>query len=232
MRKGLLFAGTEVAVFVSFNDGDDWQPLRLNMPATSIRDLVLHDDDIVVATHGRSIWILDDLSPLRQLTAETHLYAPRVTYRLPRNTNTDTPMPPEEPVGKNPPDGAILYYNLKTAEPVSIEILDAGNRVVRRFSSEDQAPPPDPTLDVPTYWLRPFLKPATDPGMHRLVWDLHGPPAPGGSRRDDEPPISAIVGDTPVREGEWMPPGEYQVKLTANGQTFTQPLSVKPDPRR
>src|SRR5262249_10473337 len=119
VRKGLLFAGTELAVFVSFNDGDDWQPLRLNMPATSIRDLVVHGEDLVVGTHGRSFWILDDISPLRQMTAEianapAHLFQPRMTYRLPRNTNTDTPLPPEEPAGKNPPDGAILYYNLKS----------------------------------------------------------------------------------------------------------------------
>src|SRR5207302_1282693 len=104
VRKGLLFAGTELAVFVSFNDGDEWQPLRLNMPATSIRDLVVHEDDLVVGTHGRGFWILDDMSPLRNLTTETTLYSPRPTIRYPRNTNTDTPLPPEEPAGKNPPD--------------------------------------------------------------------------------------------------------------------------------
>src|SRR4029077_4369795 len=113
VRRGLLFAGTERAVFVSFDDGDQWQSLRLNMPATSIRDLVVHEDDLVVGTHGRGFWILDDMSPLRQMTAETasaaaHLFAPRTTYRLPRDTNEDTPLPPEEPGGKNPPDGAIL----------------------------------------------------------------------------------------------------------------------------
>ena len=129
LRKGLLYAGTKLAVYVSFNDGDDWQPLRLNMPHTSIRDLVVKDEDLVVGTHGRGFWILDDLSPLRQLTAEiaasgAHLFTPRPTIRWPRNTNTDTPMPPEEPAGKNPPDGAILYYYLKNAAtaPVTIEI--------------------------------------------------------------------------------------------------------------
>ena len=116
VRKGLLFAATEIAVFFSINDGDDWQPLRLNMPATSIRDLVVHEDDLVVGTHGRGFWILDDICPLRNLTAEIaalpRLLAPR-PCAVPRNTNTDTPLPPEEPAGKNPPDGAILYYNLQ-----------------------------------------------------------------------------------------------------------------------
>src|SRR6185369_3049432 len=117
-RRGLLFAGTEVAVFASLDNGDHWQPLRLNMPATSIRDLVVHNDDIVVGTHGRSFWILDDITPLRQLTnqivtAPSHLFAPQVAYRVKRNVNSDTPLPPEEPVGQNPPDGAIINYYLK-----------------------------------------------------------------------------------------------------------------------
>jgi hypothetical protein len=117
VRRGLLFAGTERAVYFSLDDGDQWQPLRLNMPATSIRDLVIHDDDIVVGTHGRSFWILDDMTPLRQLNAkaggsETYLFKPKLTYRFRRNRNTDTPLPPEEPAGKNPPDGAIINYRL------------------------------------------------------------------------------------------------------------------------
>src|SRR5207248_1397101 len=145
--------------YVSFNDGDDWRPLRLNMPATSIRDLVVHNEDLVVGTHGRSFWILDDISPLRELSAEianagAHLFAPRVTYRLPRNANTDTPLPPEEPAGKNPPDGAILYYYLKSAPPEALlEVLDSTGKVVRRFSSGDQPSAPDPALNVPVYWI-------------------------------------------------------------------------------
>jgi photosystem II stability/assembly factor-like uncharacterized protein len=233
VRKGLLFAGTELAVYVSFNDGDDWQPLRLNMPATSIRDLVIHDDDLVVGTHGRGFWILDDMSPLRQLTAETaaanaHLFAPRPTWRLPRDTNTDTPLPPEEPAGKNPPDGAILYYYLKSAAPgeVTLEIFDSGNALVRRFSNADKPAPPAPTLTVATEWLRPFQPLSTAAGMHRFVWDLHAAPGPGG-----DPPISAIYRDTPVAQGEWMPPGTYIVKLTVDGRSYTVPLVVKPDPR-
>ena len=236
VRKGLLYAGTEVAVYVSFNDGDDWHPLRLNMPATSIRDLAIHEDDVVVGTHGRGFWILDDISPLRQLTeqvatADAHLFAPRVTYRYPRDANTDTPLPPEEPAGKNPPDGAILYYWLKSAAsgPITIEIHDSTNRLVRRFSSDDKAEPPDATLNVPTYWLRVYQPSSAAPGMHRLVWDLHAAPSGQGGR--GEPPISAIVHDTPVREGEWMPPGHYTVTLTVNGHAYTQALVVKPDPR-
>jgi photosystem II stability/assembly factor-like uncharacterized protein len=238
VRKGLLFAGTELAVYVSFNDGDDWQPLRLNMPATSIRDLVVHGQDLVVGTHGRSFWILDDIAPMRQLSPEianatAHLFQPSVTYRLPRNTNTDTPLPPEEPAGKNPPDGAILYYYLKSAGgTVGIDISDTNGKVLARFESTDRPQPPDPNLDVPTYWLRPFERPSADAGMHRFVWDLHAAPqGSSGGRRDREPPISAIVHDTPVGQGEWVPPGTYRVKLTVNGQSYTQDLVVKPDPR-
>ena len=218
VRKGLLFAGTELAVYVSFNDGDDWHPLRLNMPATSIRDLVIHEGDVVVGTHGRGFWILDDISPLRQLTAQiaaagAHLFAPRPAYRFPRNTNTDTPLPPEEPAGKNPPDGAILYYWLKSAASV---LRRHRNRRQHRspgapFRQRRPTRAARPPLNVPAYWLRVYQPPSAEAGMHRFVWDLHGPPSLGGR---GEPPISAIVHDTPLREGEWMPPGRYTVKLT------------------
>jgi len=236
VRQGLLFAATELAVFVSFNDGEDWHPLRLNMPATSIRDLVIHEDDLVVGTHGRSFWILDDMSPLRQLTgeiagAEAHLFAPRVTYRLPRDTNTDTPLPPEEPAGKNPPDGAILYYWLKAAAgaPVTLEVLDSTARVVRTFSSADKPAAPNAALDVPLHWLRPFQPLSATAGMHRFVWDLHAAPTQGGF--PGGAPISAIEHDTPERQGAWLPPGAYTVKLTVDGRSYMQPLTVKPDPR-
>src|SRR6185369_11512628 len=131
VRKGLLFAGSERAVYVSFDDGANWQPLRLNMPATSIRDLVVHRDDIVVGTHGRSFWILDDITPLRQIDAsvassDAFLFAPQTAVRIQRNVNTDTPLPPEEPAGQNPPDGAIINYYLKqdASEPVVLEVFD------------------------------------------------------------------------------------------------------------
>jgi photosystem II stability/assembly factor-like uncharacterized protein len=236
VRKGLLFAGTENATYVSFNDGGDWRPLRLNMPATSIRDLVIHENDLVAATHGRGFWILDDIAPLRQLTPEAaaapaHLFAPSAVYRFPRDTNTDTPLPPEEPAGKNPPDGAILYYDLKAAAngPVTLEISDAAGKLVRRFSSADTAPQADPNLNVPAYWVRPFQPLAASAGMHRFVWDLHAAAAGRGGRGGC--PISAIYMDTPCSEGAWMPPGSFTVKLTVNGQSYERTLVVKPDPR-
>ena len=155
---------------------------------------------------------------------------------FPRDTNDDTPLPPEEPAGKNPPDGAILYYYLKSAAagPVTLEILDPAGQLVRRFASTDQPAPPDPQLALPTYWLRPFQPLSTEAGMHRFVWDLHAapaPPAPGERRGAEEPPISAIFHDTPISQGEWMPAGTYTVKLTVGGQTSQQTLIVKPDPR-
>jgi hypothetical protein len=188
----------------------------------------------VVGTHGRGFWILDDIAPLRQLTAETHLYAPSPAYRYPRNTNTDTPLPPEEPAGQNPPDGAILYYNLKSAAsgPVVIDILDATGKVLSRFESTDQAPPPDPLLNVPTYWIRPFARPATSAGLHRFIWDLHAAPAAGARRRGGEYPISAVYQDTPGTQGEWMPPGTYSVKLTVDARALTQPLTIKNRPAK
>ena len=150
-RKGLLFAGTERAVYVSFDDGDHWQSLRLNMPATSVRDVLIKDDDLAVATHGRGFWILDDITPLRQLddkvlAGNAYLFAPELAYRVRWNTNTDTPLPPDVPAGQNPPDGAIFNYYLKSSpsQPVTLEVVDEGGKVVRRFSSADPVPLPDP----------------------------------------------------------------------------------------
>jgi photosystem II stability/assembly factor-like uncharacterized protein len=236
-RKGLLFAGSERAVYVSFNDGDDWQPLRLNMPATSIRDLVIHDDDIVVGTHGRSFWILDDITPLRQLdaqtaTAEAHLFAPQRATRVQRNLNTDTPLPPEEPVGQNPPDGAIInyYLNRDATGPVTLEIFDAANKLVRRFASTDQPEQIDEReYAVPSYWFRPPRILPAAAGVQRFVWDLRYAPPKSEHR---EFPISAIYRDTPrMPLGPFVMPGTYTVKLTVGGQTYTRPLTVRLDPR-
>jgi photosystem II stability/assembly factor-like uncharacterized protein len=236
-RRGLLFAGTERAVYVSFNDGDDWQPLRLNMPATSIRDLVVHRDDIVVGTHGRSFWILDDITPLRQIdetvaSSDAFLFAPQTAYRVQRNVNTDTPLPPEEPAGQNPPDGAIINYYLKTdsAAPVVLEIFDRAGRLVRRFRSDDKPDFVDEKeLNVPTYWLRPPRILPASAGMQRFVWDLHYPEPKARSR---ELPISAIYRDTPRYPlGPSVMPGRYTLKLTVAGRTFTRPLNVEIDPR-
>jgi photosystem II stability/assembly factor-like uncharacterized protein len=235
-RRGLLYAATERAVFVSFDDGENWQSLRLNMPATSIRDLVIHGDDLVVGTHGRSFWILDDVTPLRQMTpqaaaADVFLFRPQLAYRVRRNKNTDTPLPPEEPVGKNPPDGAIVNYFLrgKPAGPVTLEILDGKGDRVRRYSSDDKPERVDRELNVPTHWARPAQLLSAEPGMHRFVWDLrHEQPA--ALRRDY--PISAISGDTPLEPlGPAVVPGPYTVKLSAFGRSVSQPLTVKMDPR-
>ena len=236
-RKGLLFCGTETAVYVSFNDGDEWQPLRLNMPATSIRDLVVHSDDIVVGTHGRSFWILDDMTPLRQITdkvasSDAYLFKPELAYRVRWNENTDTPLPPEEPAGQNPPDGAIINYYLKTnvTTPVALEIFDSSEKLVRRFSSADKPEPLDTTqLNIPTYWIRSPQVLSTGAGMQRFVWDMHYPP-PEGARPGF--PIAAIEHDTPrLPLGPWVMPGKYTVRLTVNGRTYSQPMLIKMDPR-
>ncbi len=243
VRRGLLYAGTERGVYVSWNDGDDWQSLRLNLPATSVRDLVVHGDDLVVGTHGRSFWILDDAATLRQLSPEVtgeaaHLFKPPVAYRLRRDLNTDTPLPPEEPAGENPPDGAILDFALGSlgsntaavSGPVTLEIHDAAGRLVRRYSSADRPPPIDATeFAIPTYWMRPPQILPAGAGVHRFVWDLRYPP-PEAPDRDF--PISAIVHDTPLEPlGPFVLPGEYRVTLTAGGRTLEQPLSVRMDPR-
>jgi photosystem II stability/assembly factor-like uncharacterized protein len=235
-RKGLLFAGTERSVYVSFDDGDHWQSLRLNLPATSVRDLVVHNDDVVVGTHGRSFWILDNVSPLRQTTdavakSGAFLFSPQLTYRLRRNNNTDTPLPPEEPAGQNPPDGAMLDYFLGAdAKSVSLEILDAAGKSVRKFSSDD-APPPvyDGEFNIPMYWIRPYQPLSARAGMHRFMWDLH---YPSPDSRQREYPISAIFRNTPLYPlGPAALPGTYSVKLTVDGKTYTQALKVKMDPR-
>ena len=234
-RKGLLFAGTERSVYFSFDDGDHWQSLQLNLPATSIRDLVIHQDDVVVGTHGRSFWILDNITPLRQLNtqvadADAHLFAPQLTYRMRRNNNTDTPLPPEEPAGQNPPDGAMLDYTLKSSAPVTLEIFDEAGKLVRRFSSTDKPEPVDPKeLPVPTYWIRPPQILSSEPGMHRFVWDLHYPPP---DSLEHEYPISAIYHDTPRYPlGPAVLPGNYNVKLTVAGKSYARPLIIKMDPR-
>ncbi len=235
-RKGLLFAGSEREIYVSFDDGDDWASLRLNMPASSVRDVIVKDDDLVAATHGRGFWILDDITPLRQIgpsvtTADAFLLEPQVATRVRWNMNTDTPLPPDELAGENPPDGAILDYWLKTdaTGPVALEILDGSGALVRRYSSDDPIEPIDPNLPVPTYWVRPPQHLSNAAGLHRFVWDLHYPPAPG-SRVSY--PIAAVAHNTaPAPTSPWVPPGEYTVRLTAGGRTYTQPLTVRMDPR-
>ncbi|MCX6134310.1 MAG: hypothetical protein NTU47_10905 [Ignavibacteriales bacterium] len=235
-RKGLLYAGTERAVYVSFNDGDEWQPLRMNMPATSIRDLVVHNDDIVVGTHGRSFWILDNVTPLRQIseqasTSAVTLFKPQVAYRVRWNLNADTPLPPEEPGGENPPDGAMIdYYLSADVKDLRLEIFDAAGNSVRSYTSSDQPEKVNEnSLPYPSYWFRQQQTLSPKKGMKRFIWDLHYAP-PKGVRRSYS--MAAILHNTPLSPvGPWVQAGEYSVRLTVGGKTYTQPLVVKMDPR-
>jgi photosystem II stability/assembly factor-like uncharacterized protein len=235
-RKGLLFAASETQVWISFDDGDHWQSLRLNMPATSIRDIVIKDDDLLAGTHGRGFWILDDLTPLRQLSAATAaepalLFKPARATRVRWNLNTDTPLPPEEPAAPNPPDGAILDYWLHDAAtgPLSLEILDSAGSVIRRFSSTDRPEPPIEGRNIPDYWIRPPQLLSAAPGMHRFVWDLRGPDP---KLLNFGYPISAVYQNTAKQPaGIWVLPGTYTVKLSVDGHSHTQPLTVRIDPR-
>jgi photosystem II stability/assembly factor-like uncharacterized protein len=239
VRKGLLFAGTENAVWVSFDDGDHWQSLQLNLPHTSMRDLWIQDNDLIVATHGRSFWILDDIAPLREASGtlaatDAHLFTPAPAYRIQRDTYTDTPLPPDEPFAANPPDGAIIDYYLRriASSPVTLEILDASGKLVRKFSSADKPDVSEADLKkqlIPLYWPQPSRTLSAAARMHRWVWDLHYP-APVSPRHDY--PISAIPGDTPRYPlGPTVLPGSYTARLTAEGKSYTASFTVKMDPR-
>jgi len=236
VRRGLLFAGSERSVYVSFDDGDHWQALRLNLPASSVRDLVIHGNDLVIGTHGRGFWILDDISPLRQLagrttTADVVLFRPGVAYRVRWNKNTDTPLPPDEPTAPNPPDGAILYYYLGAAPAgsIALEVRDRAGRVVRRFSSDDPPEPVDSTANIPLLWVRPSQPLGVTAGMHRFVWDLRGAPL---AVTQHGYPISAISRDTPREpRGPGVVPGRYTVRLTVAGRIYAETLTVRMDPR-
>ena len=226
--KGLLFAGTEFGVYVSFDDGDHWQSLQLNLPVTGVRDLTFHDDDLIVATFGRSFWILDNMSPLRQ-TAEAAkaslawLYRPATAVRVDNDTFVGTPLPPEEPAAENPPNGAVIDYVLKApADHIKLEILDAQTAVVRKFSSDDPSPKHAP-LPVAERW---FPKPEVlekSAGMHRFVWALNWGSS-GGPAADED-------ADTHNPKGPKAIPGFYQVQLTVDGTAYTAPLQVVMDPR-
>ncbi len=228
VRQGLLYAGTELGVFVSFDDGAHWQSLQLNLPVTSIRDFAIKDNSLVVATHGRSFWILDDVSPLRQINAQTaaagaHLFQPPNAYRVRPGGNYGTPLPLGTAIAENPPDGAVIDYYLKSASaaPVTLEILDSAGRLLRRYSSADQPIAVNPTsVDWPAAWLKvpPVL--SAEAGMHQWYWDTRYA-APAG----------APVGRRGSAEGPWAVPGQYTVRLTVGGQVFTQPLTLKMDPR-
>jgi len=228
-RRGLLYAGTETGVFVSFDDGDHWQPLQANMPNCSVRDLSLRRGDLVAATHGRSFWVLDDLTPLRQMDAKVAaaavwLFEPRTAIRLNPAPFQGTPEPKDEPKAANPPRGATLDYVLKSASPspVVLEILDAGGQLVRRYASDEKVEGPDlQKIHVTPDWIGEADVPSAAAGMHRFVWDLRYAAAKELPRSRSEEPS----------RGVWAPPGRYQVRLVANGQTVTRPLVVARDPR-
>ena len=230
-RRGLLFAGTERHLFVSFDDGDDWQSLDLNLPVTSMRDLEVHGDDLVLATHGRGFWVLDDIGSLRQMTAATAnaaatLFKPTDALAIVQGGDNGTPWQKDEPQAENAPVGAAIDYYLKSAasNPLMIEILDTTGKVVRTFSSAAPPPPATAPQTVSVLWQRTPPAVSTAAGMHRWIWDLREPPPAGGGGRGGG-------GGGGFGRQQPMLTGNFTVRLTVNGQTMTQPLVVKPDPR-
>jgi hypothetical protein len=206
------------------------------MPASSVRDLVIKDDDLVVGTHGRAIWILDSMTPLRELAQaaaaeRAFLFAPARATRVRWNMFSDTPLPPEEPAGENPPEGAIIDYALTAAAAeVRLEIVDAGGQVVRAYSSRDAGERVDPgSLPYPMYWLRPPHQLSTGRGHHRFVWDLRYPPPRGTHRELSIAAVFRNTGTSPV--GPFATPGKYTVRLSVDGRTLDRPLDVRMDPR-
>jgi hypothetical protein len=234
-RPGLLYAATERNVFFSQDAGAHWQNLSLNLPHTSMRDVVVKDNDLILATHGRGFWILDDVSRLRQAMDAAHasLLKPAVAMRLLRSTWSDTPLAIDEPVGENPPAGAVLEYVLpKAAHSVSIEIKTQHGELIRRYSSTDAQSPSEEELNtqlIPRWWALVQKPLSTSVGVHRLVWDLKYPEATALAHGY---PISAVKGLTPREpEGPMVLPGSYVVELTVDGVSQSQELVVKADPR-
>ncbi|MGA8555802.1 MAG: hypothetical protein WB630_15420 [Candidatus Acidiferrales bacterium] len=248
VRKGMLYAGTANALYVSFDDGDHWQSLQLNFPASDVRDLAVHGNDLVAATYGRGLWILDDLLPLREagpeiLTVHAYLLKPEPAIRVRYDNDQETPLPPEEPTAKNPPDGAIIDYYLdaKPSNPLTLEIRDPQGKLVRQFTS--LPPKADATpKNVPDYWFGSQPQLSTDLGINRFVWDLHYDPPEalnfsyyGGMLDYIEYTLSdhALPADTPREQtlGPIAVPGQYQLTLIGNGSVMKQPLSITLDPR-
>ncbi len=234
-KRGLLFAATETSVYVSFDDGNHWQSLRLNLPTTSFYDLKIHDGDLIAATYGRGIWILDDISPLEQLTTrladrQVHLFRPQAAIRVQSNINQDTPFPPEVPHGKNPPQGVVIDYYLKQpAQNVQLQIFDAKGNLVRSYSNAPIAPLDQPLPPTPAFWARPLLPLPTTAGEHRVSWNMRYPTPPA---LFFDQSMAAVPEDAPfIPEGPMALPGDYTVKLTVDGVSYTQPVLLKQDPR-
>jgi photosystem II stability/assembly factor-like uncharacterized protein len=252
-QKGLLYAATELRVYVSFNDGDNWQPLQLNMPVTSVRDIIVHGDDLAVATYGRGFWVLDQMTALRQIAAKgreienakAYLFAPGETFAVHQGSQNGTPLPHEEPQELNPPAGVLAYYWLKSTPgaPVKLELVDARGGVTACAASDIPVKPVDTeAINVQAYWEQPTSPPSAEPGMHRIALNVAAPRGFGmGPRRPATPVVDAchpagstipVVAPTrPSRGPTGLQPGSYTLKLTIDGQEFTQPVTVKPDPR-
>ncbi len=234
-RRGMLYAGTERGVWVSYDDGARWSSLRLNLPATSVRDLVVHENDLAIATHGRGFWILDDITPLRRFetfaSREPALVTPAPAWRVARDTNSDTPLPPDEPFSANPPDGAVLDYSLpRAASRVTLTICDERGSVLRTISSDPPSNAVDPNaLEVPAWWIAPPERLDAAAGPHRFVWDLR---LAAPRAFDPSPTIAASPHTTPLEpEGALVPPGAYSVMLEADGVKSAATLVVRQDPR-
>jgi photosystem II stability/assembly factor-like uncharacterized protein len=227
VKRGLLYAGTDFGIFVSFDNGDHWHSLQQNLPAVSVRDIDVKNDDLVIATHGRGFWIMEDVSALRQLAAypaswATRLYKPTVAYRVRMPGFTGTPKPKDEPIVENPPWGAYIDYSLAStpAKPIELSIYDANGKLVRRYSSADKAPKADlAKINMSPDWFHEPVVLETTPGLHRFVWPLRY-----------APPAALAKGDA-YADGVWASPGQYTVKLTVNGKTYQEPLTVAHDPR-
>jgi hypothetical protein len=248
IRKGMLFAGTETGVYLSYDFGDHWQSLQLDLPTSSVRDLFIHGDDLVVATFGRGLWILDDISPLRQLTADVqkspvHFFTPQTATRVHWDNHPDTPLQREMPAAQNPPDGAILYYSLLSPPKgeITLDVLDQKGTRIRHFSSvpEKESLPP---ANVPEYWFSPPPSLPVAREINRFVWDLrypHPTALPYGffgehlAYTEYTLPDHAVPGETPRFQppGPLVPPGTYDLVLTVNGKVYRQKLDVAPDPR-
>jgi len=244
-QKGLLFAGTETTVYVSFDDGDHWQSLRLNLPSTSIRDMVFHTDDhmndLVIGTYGRGFWVLDDMSPLRDIAAKAqqiaaapaYLFKPGDAIRSRMNSNWDQPMNPEMPHAPNPPFGALIYYHLSKppAGEIRLQIFDSANKLVRTITSTP--PPMYQRPPYPDYWLMSSSERAlsTNVGTSRINWDLRYDDPPGYNPDINNQMNSAPGQVTPAPHGPLALPGMYTAKLLVNGAVYTQTLVVHNDPR-
>jgi len=231
-QQGLLFAGTETSVYVSFDDGDHWQSLRLNLPTTSFFDLQIHNGDLIAATYGRAIWILDDISPLEQMSTvqAVHLFRPRTAILIQANVNQDTPFPPEVPHAQNPPQGAIIdYYLEQPARTLELQILDDTGKLVRSYSNVPIPKLDQPAPPAPSFWIRPLRPLPVAAGAHRVTWDMRYPTPPA---LFFDQTIAAVPHDTPfIPQGPMALPGNYTVKLTVDGTSYAQPLTLEQDPR-